>query len=97
MTMGRTLVLCKSWDHESLTSKPELKEHDELLVGVQPSQQHTLVFSSASVEVSSLLVVYHQPSETGNLQSHSHSEALVLCFGRHHLYHHWAMGPETCV
>jgi hypothetical protein len=81
-----------------LTSKPALKEHDELLVGVQLSQQHTLVFSFASVEASScLLTVYHPLLETGNQQSHSHSEVLVLCFGRDDLDHHWVMGLETCV
>ena len=95
--MDMTLALCKSLAHGNSTSKPVLKEHDELLVGGQPSQQHTLVFSFALAGASSLLSLYHQPSEMGNLQSHSHSEASVLCFGPHHLYHHWVMAPETCV
>jgi hypothetical protein len=67
-----TLARCKSQDPENLTWKPALKEHEELLVGVQPSQQHTLAFSFASVEASSslLVVVYHQHLETGNQQPH---------------------------
>jgi hypothetical protein len=44
--------------------------HERLLVGVQLSQQHTLVFSFASVEVfSSLLVEHHQLLEMGSQQS----------------------------
>jgi hypothetical protein len=69
MKTGMTLVPCKNQDHENLTSKLAPTEHEGLLVGVQLSQQHTLVFSFASVEgFSSLLVVHHQLLEMGSQQ-----------------------------
>ena len=81
-----------------MTSKLELKEHDELLVDLRPSPQHTWASSFALVEASSSqLGGYHQSSETGTQQSHSHFEGLVLYFGWHLLDHHWAVELGTCV